>query len=164
MTNLFTGQQVLAEIAGPIFAELLANHRDRAPAPDAPRLPEAMSDHPLSTIANEATAVLVGQPRGPEALAQYAEAVRLAPGNAIAQLNLGVALGQSGRLPEAVTHLAEAARLQPESAEAHYNLAYALLASGRRADARPHLQESLRLQPGYAAARNLLQRLDAAGP
>ena len=57
--------------------------------------------------------------RTPEAIQQYAEALRLQPDLVEAHNNLGMALGQSGRLPEAIAELKEALRLRPDYVEAH---------------------------------------------
>jgi tetratricopeptide (TPR) repeat protein len=92
--------------------------------------------------------------RTDEAIAQYAEAVRLRPDYFKAQDNLGDALLSAGRAPEAVPHFEEALRVKPGFAEAHNNLGNALRALGRTQDAIAHYEEALRLRPGYVEAHN----------
>jgi len=91
-----------------------------------------------------------------DAVAQYAEALRLQPDYAEAHNNLGLAWSQRpGRLNDAIAQFAEALRLQPDSAEAHNNLGNAWLKiPGRLNDAIAQFEEALRLQPGYAEAHN----------
>jgi Flp pilus assembly protein TadD len=55
------------------------------------------------------------------------------PGTSGAQLNLGIALAQAGRLPEALAHLEQAVQLDPKYPNAHCNLGLAL-AEGARVD------------------------------
>jgi protein O-mannosyl-transferase len=92
--------------------------------------------------------------RTDEAIAQYAEAVRLRPDYFKAQNNLGDALLSVGRAPEAVPHLEEALRIKPDLAEAQNSLGNALGALGRTQDAIAHYEEALRLRPGYVEAHN----------
>ena len=81
--------------------------------------------------------------RIPEALEQYAEAVRLLPGYADAEYNLGNAYLQEGRLPQAIAHSAEAVRLTPANPDAHQNLGMALARVGRLPEAAVQLQEAM---------------------
>jgi tetratricopeptide (TPR) repeat protein len=91
-----------------------------------------------------------------EAIAEFAEAVRLRPDYFKAQNNLGDALQSAGRTREAVAHLEEALRLRPDSAEAHNNLGNAYRALGRTQDAVAQFEDALRLRPGYVEAHNNL--------
>lgn len=96
------------------------------------------------------------------ALPQLEEAVRLRPDLPEAQQNLGIVLAQVGRADEAVGHYDEALRLRPAYPEAHYNLGNALLALGRLAEARAHFTRALEFNPHFDAAREMLERLQAA--
>jgi tetratricopeptide (TPR) repeat protein len=97
---------------------------------------------------------LSDQGRVGDAMAQYAEAVRLNPSYADAQSNLGASLLDQGNVNEAIPHLFEALRLDPKYAEAHNNLANALASQGKLDEAITHYREALRLKPDYADAHN----------
>jgi protein O-mannosyl-transferase len=99
-----------------------------------------------------------------EAIRQYQEATRLAPGYALAHNNLGLALSKKGQTDEAIRQYQEALRLQPGYAEAHNNLGVALEKKGQTGEAIREYQEAIRLTPGYALAHNNLgNALDKAG-
>jgi protein O-mannosyl-transferase len=95
-------------------------------------------------------------------IALWTDTVRKLPANSRAQLNLGVALAEAGRLPDAAPHLAEAARLAPGDADARNNLANVLQAVGRTAEALPHYAEAARLAPGDPRIRQNYGRTLAA--
>ncbi len=80
----------------------------------------------------------------------------LQPNIAEAHSNLGILLGEQGRLPEAVASLREAVRLRPENAQAHGNLGNVLRKQGSIDQAITHLQQAVRLQPALAEAHNNL--------
>ena len=73
--------------------------------------------------------------------------------NAVAQINLGVALEKLNRKAEAMAHYREAVRLDPRSAEAHMDLANLLDAAGKTDEATAHFQEALRLEPNSLQVR-----------
>ncbi len=93
-----------------------------------------------------------------EAMAQYAEALRLKSDYAPAQNNMGIALATiPGRLNEAIAHYREALRLQPDYAEAHNNLGIAWFNTpGRLSDAIAQFDEALSSKPDFAEAHNNL--------
>ena len=98
------------------------------------------------------------------ALASYAEALRLKPEFSVGQENFGELLLKQGQLEEAVAHFEAALRLQPEFADAHMNLGNALVALGRGTEALRHLGEAVRLAPEMAEMRfNFANGLAAAG-
>lgn len=146
----------------------VALYRKNAAADAVPHFETALRLTPESPAAGDVhynlALALAALGRQPEALAHYAEAVRLKPGYADAQLNFGIALGQAGRLPEAISHLEEAVRLRPEVPAPHTNLAFALLQAGRPGDALAQYEETLRLQPQDPRAHyNVGYALLAAG-
>jgi tetratricopeptide (TPR) repeat protein len=95
---------------------------------------------------------LFSQGRLAEAMAHYAEALRLKPGSAEAHNNLGLALFSQGKLTEAMAHYTEALRLKPDFAEAHNNLGIALFSQDKLTEAMAHYAEALRLKPDFANA------------
>ncbi|MGO8989998.1 MAG: tetratricopeptide repeat protein [bacterium] len=107
-------------------------------------------------IHNYLGAALAGQGKTQEAVAHYAEALRIKPGYAEAHNNLGVTLANQGKIQEAVAHYAEALRIKPDDAEAHNNLGAALAGQGKTQEAIAHFAEALRIKPDYADAHNNL--------
>jgi tetratricopeptide (TPR) repeat protein len=90
--------------------------------------------------------------RWDEAVAHYEEALRLAPKDANAHLNLGVVLHQQGRKDEAVAHYKEALRLNPKEAKAYYNLGRILLEMSKLDEAMRYFEQAVRLDPKNAQA------------
>ncbi len=88
-----------------------------------------------------------------EALACYAEAVRLKPNYPEAQYDLGSTLMKQGKLDEAVQHLTAALKHDPAFAHAHINLGKALLEQGKLPEAADHLSQAVRLTPDDAEAQ-----------
>jgi protein O-mannosyl-transferase len=112
---------------------------------------------------------LAGQGKDAEAIAHFAEAVRIKPDFPYAQNNLGVELKRQHHPDEAIPHYSLALRVKPDFAEAHHNLANALDEEGRTGEAITHYIEALRIRPDYADAHNGLgvalareERLDEA--
>jgi tetratricopeptide (TPR) repeat protein len=91
-----------------------------------------------------------------QAMAHYAEALRLDPHYATAHKHLGLDLEEQGKLDQAIDHYAEALRLEPHYAEAHNNLGVALAQQGKLDQAMAHYAEALRLKPDLAGAHNNL--------
>ena len=75
----------------------------------------------------------------------FAHAVAVTTENAVARLNLGVALEQAGQTNEALAQYRESLRINPERAQAHNNVANLLAASGNKEEALIHYREALRL-------------------
>jgi len=73
--------------------------------------------------------------------------------NAIAHLNLGLALGAEGRLDEAIEHYQKAAELNPNQPQAYNNLGIMLVGKGRLEEAVTNFTRAVQIQPGYAEAR-----------
>ena len=95
----------------------------------------------------------------PEAIQQYAAAVRYAPDRESARLALGAAMSKVGRHEEAIREFLVALEIAPGDPEAHYNLAIAYLAAGNARAARQHLEQTLAISPEHVAARRALNDL-----
>ncbi|HEX3728886.1 MAG TPA: tetratricopeptide repeat protein [Opitutaceae bacterium] len=104
------------------------------------------------------------QGRMAAAVAEYEAALRLDPNYAKAHLNLGNALFQLGRPEEAARHYQEALRREPGNVLAHFNLGNLYLQLNRIAEARAEYEAALRLNPQLQPAKEMLDRLNAAGP
>ena len=74
--------------------------------------------------------------------------------NALAECNLGNALGAQGHAQEAIPHLEEALRISPAYAEAHLNLGVALVTEGKIDEAIVHFETALEIRPAFADAHN----------
>ncbi len=70
----------------------------------------------------------------------------------LAHCNLGVALGQAGRVPEAIEHYKHALWVKPDYAEAHVNLGVALQLEGKTPEAIGHFEQALRIRPNMPGA------------
>ncbi len=91
--------------------------------------------------------------RRSEAIQHYREALRLDPGYAEAEYNLGIALSNQGSTAEAIQHYEAALRLKPDYGAAHNNLGFLLLRMPGQLDAAiTHLQAALKINPGNTLA------------
>ncbi len=86
----------------------------------------------------------------------FSHAIAVTRNNALAECNLGNALGAQGRPKEAIPHLKEAIRLSPTYPEARINLGVALLAEGRIEEAVDHYRAAIAARPNYAQAHAFL--------
>ncbi len=94
----------------------------------------------------------------------WGDTVEKRPANERAQVNLGLALLNSGRDAEARAHFERALALDPTSHQALCNLGFLHARAGRPAEAIACFQQSLRLNPAFAEAHyNLGCVLLAAG-
>ncbi len=103
-------------------------------------------------IHNNLGGILAGQGKTQEAIAHYAEALRIKPDYEEAHNNLGLVLAGQGKTQEAIAHYAEALRIKPDYADAHNNLGIALAGQGKTQEAIAHFAEALRIKPDYARA------------
>jgi tetratricopeptide (TPR) repeat protein len=86
------------------------------------------------------------------ALADYEQAVALAPGEALYYVNRGTARGNLGDLSQAMSDFNEALALRHEFPEALYTRALAFLKTGDHARALADAERAVRLIPGNAQA------------
>ncbi len=112
------------------------------------------SSNPL--IQSNLGVVLAAQGKMDQAMAHFAEALRLKPDLAKTHNNLGLVLVAQGKMDQAMAQYAEALRLKPDYAEAHNNLGLALAAQGKMDQAVAQYAEALRLKPDLADAHNNL--------
>ena len=82
----------------------------------------------------------------------FKHALALTKNNAVAHLNLGVALEQDNRQQEALTEYRQAVESDAHRFQAHNNLANLLATIGSRDEALKEYQETLRLNPNAALA------------
>ncbi len=91
-----------------------------------------------------------------EAIKQFEHAARLKPDYPEAYYNIGVVLGETGRLPQAIEQYRQALRVKPDYPQAHCNLGDLLIKTGQPKEAIVHLEEAVRLKPDFPQAHNCL--------
>lgn len=87
-------------------------------------------------------------------MAAYQDGLRYRPGNALARMQLGVALARLGQLGEAETQLRQSVALDPSSVEAHFDFGLVEAALGKREAALAAFDAALRLNPNDASSRD----------
>jgi tetratricopeptide (TPR) repeat protein len=101
-----------------------------------------------------------------EAVAAFAESIRLNPENADAHINLGFVLASQEKIDEAIAHYERALRLKPEivpeNAEAMNDLGVLYGRKGRIHEALEMFEKAVRANPNYPDARENLNRARAA--
>jgi tetratricopeptide (TPR) repeat protein len=112
----------------------------------------------------EMAKALVKLNRGPEAIAQLEEAIRLGAVNWEAHYLLGEQLAFANRIPEARQEFEQTLKLKPAYVMAHLNLGVALVKEGQLEDARRQFEEVLRLEPDNQLARNALSQISDRHP
>ena len=112
------------------------------------------SDDALAATAWFSVGYLIQDKNPEDALADYAEAIRLEPDYAEAYNNRGAVKAKLGRYDDALADYAEAIRLKPDHAGAFYNRGVAKDTLGRHEDALGDFAEAIRLKPDYAEAYN----------
>jgi len=86
----------------------------------------------------------------------FEHAVDVIPDNYVAQLQLGNALAEQGRLDDAIARYGAALRVKPDLAKAHGNLGAVLAQQGKLDRAVAHYAEALRLNPDLPETHNNL--------
>ena len=94
------------------------------------------------------SALQVSRWRDSETLFSYVLSIN--PDNAVAQNNLGSALGEKGRSAEALPHFAEAVRLDPRYFDALGNMGQALFEQGNATQAVTYFERALEVRPDSA--------------
>jgi tetratricopeptide (TPR) repeat protein len=110
---------------------------------------------PGPTVAgyNNLARVLSKTGRAEEAIANYRQALQLAPQSAEAHYNLGSLLGMRGNLEEAKQHLELAVKFEPDYAEAHSNLGNVLSMQGNPKGAVEQYRKALEVDPTFDDTR-----------
>jgi len=93
-----------------------------------------------------------------DSAALFTRALEVTRENAVAHLNLGLALADRREYAEARRHLEEAIRIHPASGAAHGVLAEVLAREGRREEAVERFRTALRLDPTLSRVHNGLGR------
>jgi Flp pilus assembly protein TadD len=78
----------------------------------------------------------------------FRHAVQVTQRNAVAHVNLGIALQTKGATGEAIDELEAALNIEPDLASAHLNLGVILDSGGHSTEAVPHLLRVTQLEPG----------------
>jgi tetratricopeptide (TPR) repeat protein len=89
----------------------------------------------------------------PAAIAALSEALTIEPGDAIAHVDLGVALVEQKRYDEAMHHYRTAIALNPQNDNAHYNLGVVLFYTNRFEEAIGSYMQALGFNPEKKGAR-----------
>ncbi|HSM51886.1 MAG TPA: PDZ domain-containing protein, partial [Thermoanaerobaculia bacterium] len=104
---------------------------------------------------------LIDLGRAPEAVEMARRALAWNERSVDAWIYLGLAQKATGDLPAARSSLEQAAALDPRRAETAYNLGSVALAAGDQLSAREYFLRALELRPDFAAAREILDRLQS---
>ena len=110
------------------------------------------SDNDLAARAWFSVGYLIQDEDPEDAIADYAEAIRLKPDYAEAYNNRGAVKDALGRHDDALADYAEAIRLKPDHASPYYNLGTVKAKLGRCDDALADYAEAIRLKPDHAGA------------
>jgi tetratricopeptide (TPR) repeat protein len=122
----------------------------------------ALWEHALSVTSGNYLAhynlgvILSRQGKREEAIAHYAEAVRIKPDYLHAHNNLGIALGAAGQLEAAVEHFAQSLRISRDDPKALNNLGLVLVRLDRYPEAISALKRAVQVEPGSAEAHHNL--------
>jgi protein O-mannosyl-transferase len=97
--------------------------------------------------------------RTDDALALYADSVRIEPAFPLGQHKLGMMLLEKGRAEEASNHLAAAAQLAPRDPVMQYDFGIYLLQHGNAPEAANHFKAALAAQTDFPEARQQLEMI-----
>jgi Tfp pilus assembly protein PilF len=109
------------------------------------------SNNPL--VENQFGVVLNRQGKHAEAIAHFAEALRVKPDYFQALANMGWALGLQGKTGEAIEFLKRAVSVRPDASNTHGRLAMALVKEKKEDEALEHFYKAVELAPNDADAR-----------
>jgi Flp pilus assembly protein TadD len=108
-------------------------------------------------VAHEALGlVFAKRGRYDEAVAQYAESLRIWPEYDRALIGMGNVLARQGKLDEAAFYADRAMRLQPDMSDAHFLMGFVLMKQGRLNEALSHYFAGLRTDPENAGIHEII--------
>ena len=148
---------------------LTADFRRKANGEDLAAYTKMLNADPENPLRHDAVASLyLDGGRLDEAIAEFQQSLRLNPGSAPTQYNLGFALSARGRRDQAIAAFQEALRIDPDYAQAHNNLGALLQISGEADAALAHYRRAAALRPDNVESHTNLGQLlairgDAAG-
>jgi tetratricopeptide (TPR) repeat protein len=147
LRDLTTGQRILW-IKG---SQALRERRIAEAVDFFRRMVMAGTEDPLARLYLGTALSLLGNSQ--EAIQQYTEGLRLAPGNAKLHYNLAILLIELKSDQKAIEHLQATIQADPGMKDAHFHLANELMRAGRFEEALPHYAKVIELEPGNGFAR-----------
>lgn len=160
----FSALKEQPEMAEPYFNLGLLAEKDGDTEQALSYFRRALEKNPALAAAHMRIALLVDQGDGSEAIEHLQKLVRLRPGSAVAQQQLGLALKRAGRQQESLPYLYKAAEIEPDDPMARLQLGLLLHEMGQVDEAIEQLRYLTRLQPEVASGHYVLgQVLEHAG-
>jgi tetratricopeptide (TPR) repeat protein len=124
-----------------------------APAP-------APNNTAQASTANQSGISFFNQKNYDSAIAQFTEAIRLDPNNAVYYKNRGTVYNEKGDYDRAIADATEAIRLRPNDyAEPYLDRGVAYANKGNLTQARTDINKALQINPNYQAAKNVSAQL-----
>jgi len=126
---------------------LLTEHPEAAHAAVEPFYKHYQKDDRLNFLVGRSLVLLN---RYDEAITPLETALRFKPDNAVARLNLALALGASGAVTQSLEHIYKVLDDDPADLQAHITLLVVLRGNGREDDAKKHIVTLMDTQPAIA--------------
>ncbi len=83
-----------------------------------------------------------------QAIQHFKEVILLAPGFAVAHMNVGLMQVTTGQVEEGLEALRKSVELAPDDVASRYNLGFVLLSLQQLGEAKPHLERARQIDPG----------------
>ena len=122
---------------------------------------ESLAIKPQPAIYNDLGFVLEREGLPDEAAEMYRKAIKLDPGSASAQFNLGSSMARSGKYAEAESEIRKALKIRPDT-QTYTGLGIVLWQLGRTDEAIASLQAAIKADPNNAAAQQKLAEFRAS--
>jgi len=137
--------------------------RRKALSEDLSAYTRLLHETPSDPLRHDAVASLYFEAgRVDEAIAEYAESLRLDAASPQTEYNLGIALSVRGRRDEAIAAFEAALVINPDYAQAHNNLGALLQLAGQTVAAKNHYRRAVALRPDNLEAHTNLGLLLSA--